>query len=93
LKGLTSEGLVGAVAERTLLGMLTVAEIDGTIRFSLIRDRRKRGTLVGTVAEGLRFAVSARAPVVGLADFDEDGNRGLLRNVRGGHDKKMTEGR
>jgi hypothetical protein len=89
LKGLTSEGLVGAIAEGTLLGMLTGAEIDGSIGFSLIRDRRESGTLVGAVAEGLRLAVSARAPIVGLAGFDEDGNRGLLRDVRGGHEKRV----
>jgi len=93
LKGLTSEGLVGAIAEGTLLGVLTGAEIDGTIRFGLIRDRRERGTLVGAVAERLRLAVSARAPVVGLTGFDEDGERRLLGDMGGGHDEKMTEGR
>jgi hypothetical protein len=78
-----------AIAEGALLGVLTGAEIDGTVGFSLIRDRRERGTLVGAVAEGLRFAVSARAPVVGLAGFDEDGDRGLLRNVGGAHNSRV----
>jgi hypothetical protein len=78
-----------AIAEGALLGMLTGAEIDGTVGFSLIRDRRERGTLVGAVAEGLRLAVSTRAPVVGLAGFDEDGDRGLLRNVGGGHERRV----
>jgi hypothetical protein len=82
-----------AVAEGTLLGMLTGAEIDGTVGFSLIRDRRERRTLVGAIAEGLRLAVSARAPIVGLAGFDEDGDGRLLRDVGGGHGRKMTEGR
>jgi hypothetical protein len=89
LKGLTSEGLVGAIAKGALLGVLTGAEIDGTIGFSLIRDRRERGTLVGAVAEGLRFAVSTRAPVVGLAGFDENRERRLLRNVGGGHGRRV----
>jgi hypothetical protein len=89
MKGLTSEGLMGAVTERTLLGVLTGAEVDRTIGFSLIRDRRERGTLVGTVAEGLRLAVSARAPVVGLAGFNEDRDRRLLRDVRGGHGTRV----
>jgi hypothetical protein len=73
--------------------MLTGAEIDGTIGFSLIRDRREGGTLVGAIAERLVLAVSARAPVVGLTGFDEDRERRLLRDVGGGHDGKMTEGR
>jgi hypothetical protein len=33
--------------------------------------------------------VSAGAPVVGLAGFDEDGDRGLLRNVGGAHDERV----
>jgi hypothetical protein len=93
MKGLTSEGLMGAVAEGTLLGVLTGTEIDGTIGFRLIRDRRERGTLVGTIAEGLRLAVSARAPIVGLASFNEDGDWRLLRDVRGGHGEKIQDGR
>jgi hypothetical protein len=80
------------VAERTLLGVLTGTEIDGTISFSLIRDRREGGTLVGAIAEGLRLAVAARAPVVGLAGFDEDGDRRLLRDVGGGHGEKIQDG-
>jgi hypothetical protein len=69
--------------------MLTGAEIDGTIGFSLIRDRREGGTLVGAIAERLVLAVSARAPVVGLTGFDEDGDRGLLRNVGGAHNSRV----
>ena len=80
---------MGAITERALLGVLTGAEIDRTIGFSLIRDRRERGTLVGTIAEGLRLTVSARAPVVGLAGFDEDGDRGLLRDVGGAHNSRV----
>jgi len=93
MKGLTSEGLVGAVAERTLLGMLAGAEVDCAIGLSLIRHGREGGTLVGAIAERLVLAVSTRAPVVGLAGFDEDGDCGLLRDMGGGHDEKMTEGR
>jgi hypothetical protein len=93
LKGLTSEGLVGAVAKRTLLGVLTGAEIDRAVGLGLIRDRRERGTLVGAVAERLRLAVSTRAPVVGLTGFNEDRERRLLRDMGGGHDEKMTEAR
>jgi hypothetical protein len=93
MKGLTSEGLVGAVAQRALLRMLAGAEIDRAVGLGLIRDRRKRGTLVGPVAERLRLAVSTRAPVIGLTGFDEDRDGRLLRDMGGGHERKMTEGR
>jgi hypothetical protein len=65
--------------------MLTGAEIDGTVGFSLIRDRRESGTLVGAITERLVLAVAARAPVVGLAGFDENRDGRLLRDMRGGH--------
>jgi hypothetical protein len=76
------------VAERTLLGVLTGAEIDRSVGFSLIRHRREGGTLVGAVAERLVLAVAARAPVVGLAGFDEDRDGRLLRDV-GGHEMRV----
>ena len=72
-----------AVAEGTLLGVLTGAEVNGAVRLGLIRHGRESGTLVGAIAERLVLAVSARAPVVGLTDFDEDGDRGLLGDVGG----------
>jgi hypothetical protein len=87
LKALSSEGLVGAVAERTLLGMLAGAEVDHAGGFGLVRDRREGAALVGAIAERLGFAVAAGAPVVGLAGFDEDGERGFLRDVRRGHEE------
>jgi hypothetical protein len=93
MKGLTSEGLVGAVAEGAFFRMLAGAEVDGAIGLSLIRHGREGGTLVGAIAERLVLAVSTRAPVIGLTSFDEDGNRGLLGDMGGGHDEKMTEGR
>jgi NADH:ubiquinone oxidoreductase subunit K len=89
LKGLTSEGLVGAVAKRALLGMLTGAEIDGAVAFSFIRDGDEGGTLVGAIAERLVLAVAAGAPVVGLTGFDEDRDRGLLGDVRGAHNSRV----
>jgi len=89
MKGLTLEGLMGAVAKRALLRMLTGTEIDGAIGLGLIRHGRKRGTLMGTVAKRLRLAVSTRAPVIGLTGFDEDRDRGLLRDMGGGHGKKI----
>jgi hypothetical protein len=90
LKGLTSEGLVGAVAERTLLGVLTGAEVDCAIGLSLIRHGREGGTLVGAIAERLVLAVSTRAPVIGLTGFDEDRERRLLGDMGGGHEVRVS---
>jgi len=78
-----------AVAEGTLLGVLAGAEVDGSVSLSLVRQWREGGTLVGAIAERLILAVSARAPVIGLAGFDEDGDRGLLGDVRGAHDSRV----
>jgi hypothetical protein len=89
MKGLTSEGLMRAIAQGTLLRVLAGAEVNGAVRLGLIRHRREGGTLVGAIAERLVLAVSAGAPVVGLAGFDEDGDRGLLRNVGGAHDERV----
>jgi len=82
-----------AVAEGTLLGVLAGAEIDRAVGLGLIRHGRESGTLVGAIAERLVLAVSARAPVVSLAGFDEDGDRGLLGDVRGGHGKEIQDER
>jgi hypothetical protein len=90
LKGLTSEGLVGAVAKRTLLGVLTGTEVDRAVGLSLIRDRREGGTFVGAVAERLAFAVSTRAPVVGLTGFNKDRERRLLGDMGGGHGVRVS---
>jgi NADH:ubiquinone oxidoreductase subunit K len=84
MKGLTSEGLMGSVAKSALLGVLAGAEIDRAIGLGLVGHRRETRTLMGAVAERLALAVAARAPVVGLAGFDEDRDGRLLRDV-GGH--------
>jgi len=73
--------------------MLTGAEIDRAVGFGLVRHGREGGTFVAAVAEGLVLTVSTRAPVVGLASFDEDRDGRLLRDMGGGHERKMTEGR
>ena len=83
---------MGAVAQRALLGMLTGAEVDRTIGVCRVGNRREGGTLVGAVAERLILAVTARAPVVGLAGFDENRDGRLLRNVGGGHGEKIQDG-
>jgi hypothetical protein len=86
LEGLTSEGLVASIAERALLGVLAGAEVDHAGGFGLVGDRREGAALVSAIAERLGFAVAAGTPVVGLAGLDEDGERGFLRDVRGGHE-------
>jgi hypothetical protein len=93
MKGLSSEGLVGAVAKRALLRMLTGTEIDGAIGLGLIRHGREGRTFMGAVAERLRFAVSTRAPVVGLTGFDEDRDGRLLRDMGGGHGEEIQDER
>jgi hypothetical protein len=72
--------------------MLAGAEVDRAVGLSLVGHGREGGTLVGAVAEGLRLAVSARAPVVGLTGFNEDRERRLLRDMGGGHGKKIQDG-
>jgi hypothetical protein len=72
--------------------VLAGAEVDRAGGFGLIGYRCEGGTLVGAIAEGLVLAVAARAPVVGLAGFDEDGDRGLLGDVGSGHGEKIQDG-
>jgi hypothetical protein len=84
---------MGAITEGAFLGVLAGAEVDRAGGFGLVWNGHESGTLVGAIAERLVLAVSARAPVVGLAGFDEDGDRGLLGDVGSGHDEKMTEDR
>jgi hypothetical protein len=81
---------MGTITKGAFLGVLAGAEVDGAVSLSLVRHRREGGTLVGAIAERLVLAVSAGTPVVGLAGFDEDGERGLLRNVRGGHEERVS---
>jgi hypothetical protein len=69
--------------------MLAGAEVNGAVRLGFIRHRREGGTLVGAIAERLVLAMAAGAPVVGLAGFDEDGDRGLLRDVGRAHDERV----
>jgi hypothetical protein len=89
MKGLTSEGLMGSVAQSTLLRVLARAEVDGAVSFGLIGNGREGRTFMRTVAEGLILAMAAGTPVVGLAGFDEDGDRRLLRDMGGAHNSRV----
>jgi hypothetical protein len=65
--------------------MLTGAEVDRAIGVCRVGNWRESRTFVAAVAERLVLAVSTRAPVVGLAGFDENRDGRLLRDVGGGH--------
>jgi hypothetical protein len=81
------------ITKGTFLRVLACAEVDRAVGLGLIRDRRKGGTLVGTVTEWLVLAVAAGAPVVGLTGLDEDRDRRLLRDMGGGHDEEIQDER
>jgi Na+(H+)/acetate symporter ActP len=93
MKGLSSEGLMRPITKGTFLRVLACAEVDRAVGLGLVRNGRKGRALVGAVAEGLALAVAAGAPVVGLAGFDKDGYRRLLRDMGGGHDEEIQDER
>ena len=74
-----------AVAERSVSAVFATAEVDRSIFLGGVRGRGETAPLVGAVAEGLRGALTAGAPVVGLACFDGDGDRRLLGDGGFGH--------
>lgn len=73
------------VTERAVVAVLTAAEIDRAALFSGVRSRGEGASLMGSVAERLRSALAAGAPVVGLARFNIDGDGGFLSNDGFGH--------
>ena len=67
------------ITERLTGCPLAAAEIN---RFRYLRHEGNRldpGTLVGAITKGLVLAASTGAPVIGLALFDCNGVRGVLR--------------
>ena len=69
---------MGAVAKHAVGALLAGAEIDRPIFGGGIGHGRESGAFVGTIAEWLRLALAARAPVVGLASLDGDSDGGGL---------------
>jgi len=61
---------VGAVAERSVAGMLAAAEINRAVFFGGICFGRKPGSFVRAVAQGLAFALATGTPVVGFSSFN-----------------------
>ncbi len=74
-----------AVAQRAVGAVFAAAEIDRARLLGLVWRWRKSRSLVRAVAEWLRCALAARAPVVGFAGFDFDGDRGFLGDDRSAH--------
>jgi hypothetical protein len=76
---------VGSVTERAVTAVLATAEINRTIFLSGVGSWSEVASLVGSIAERLRGAFTAGAPVVGLTGFNLDRNGRLLGNDRFGH--------
>ena len=73
------------VTERAIIAVLAAAEIDRAALFSGVRSRGEGTSLMGSVAERLRGALAAGAPIVGFTLFNIDGNGGFLSNDGFGH--------
>jgi hypothetical protein len=71
------KGFVGAVAEDAVSALFAGAEIDGAVFFGGVGNWGEVGALVGSVAEGLGFALAAGTPVVGFACDNSDGSGGF----------------
>jgi len=69
---------VGTITKHAVGALLAGAEIDRTVFGGGVGDGRESGAFVGTIAEWLRLALPARAPVVSLASFDGDSDGGGL---------------
>src|SRR5262245_31226799 len=67
-----SEHIVGAVAERLVVGALATAQIEGAGAFGHEAVRLQCGDLVRAVAERLLGRASAAAPEVGLPGLERD---------------------
>ena len=74
-----------AVAEGTVVAVLAATEINGSILLGSVRSRGEVTPLVGAVAEGLHGALTAGAPVVGLACLYSDRDGGFLGDNGFGH--------
>lgn len=64
---------MGTVAEDAVGTLFAAAEVDGAVFFGGVGNRGEAGAFVGSVTEGLGFALSAGAPVVGFSGDDGDG--------------------
>lgn len=81
----TRSAFVAAVAHRAILGFLAGAEPLRSVFGGLVFERAEFRALVRAVAEGLGFAQATRAPPIGLAGCDVDGDGIVLRGCGFGH--------
>src|SRR5579883_2447277 len=80
-----SEPVMRAVAERRPGALLAAAEPDGAGSLGRMGDRRERGRLVRSVAEGLVLRLAAGAPIIGLALLQLRFERRFLSDMRRRH--------
>ena len=80
-----------SVAEGSVPAVLAAAEVNRPIFLRSVGSGSKGAPLVGSIAEGLRGALSAGAPVIGLAGLDLDGHGGFLGDDGFGHGISMVE--
>lgn len=66
------------VAEDAVGALFAATEVDGAVFFGGVGNGGEVGAFVGSVAEGLGYALTAGAPVVGFAGDDGDGCGGFL---------------
>jgi hypothetical protein len=71
----SGQGLMRAVAQWCLGGVLAGTEIDPAAALGNVGQRREVAALMGTAAERLRARQPAAAPVIGLACLDVHGDR------------------
>ena len=81
----SSERFMRSVAKGTITAVLAAAEINRTVFLGGVRSRGEATSLVRAITEGLRGTLATGTPVIGLACFDGDGDRGFLSNDGFGH--------
>ena len=69
---------MGTVAKHAIGALLAGAEVNRAVFWCGVGNGRKSSAFMGTIAEWLRLALPARAPVVGLAGFNGDSDRRVL---------------
>ena len=69
-----------SITKRAFAAVFAAAQINGFGFFYRHFDRREFSGLVTTVAKGLAFTQSTRAPVIAFASFDVDSVRRFLSN-------------
>ena len=71
---------MASITKRAFAAVFAAAQINGFGFFCRHFDRCEFSGLVTTVAKGLAFTQSTRAPVIAFASFDVDSIRGFLSN-------------